>query len=177
MRPLPELPLPAFRTVSGLTFVGAGGNPRGIRDSDYRAFMPRFGLAYELTPRAVVRTGYGIYFGLLGAEFSTVQQPAFNQRTNIVASRDNGRTYVASIANPLPGGIDQPRGAAGGLETFLGRSPAFFSNDGRRPYTQRWSYNIQIGTSSRSVGRSAISAREVPGFARPLSLVPRRART
>ncbi len=141
--PIPEIPVDQFRTLGGVTFAGVGENPRGIRDAYYRAFMPRVGFAYQVRPKMVLRGGYGIYFGLLGAQFENVSQPGFNQRTSLVPSRDNGVTFVASISNPLPDGLVKPDGASGGLETFLGRSPGFFASDGRRPYTQKWSFSIQ----------------------------------
>ena len=149
--PIPEIAPADFRTIGGLTFVGVGGNPRGYRDPFYRAFMPRFGFAYQLGNRIVLRGGYGIFFGLLGADYTDASQPGFNQRTNLVASLDNGQTYIASISNPFPNGLEKPKGAAGGLRTFLGRAPGFFSSDGRRPYTQRWSYTIQFEPMARSV--------------------------
>ncbi|MBI3279423.1 MAG: TonB-dependent receptor, partial [Acidobacteria bacterium] len=148
--PIPQVPPSQFRTVGGATFLGVGV-PRGIRDPYYRSLMPRVGFAYQVARRAVVRGGYGIYFGLIGAEFTDVPQPGFNQRTNVVASLDNGQSYVASISNPLPFGIEKPLGAQGGLETFLGRSPGFVAADGRRPYTQRWSYSVQIEPAARTV--------------------------
>lgn len=149
--PIPEIPPAQFQTLGGLTFVGVGGNPRGIRDPYYRAFMPRFGFAYQLRNRVVLRGGYGIFYGLLGADYSDAAQPGFNQRTNLVASLDNGQTYIASISNPFPSGLQKPLGAAGGLLTYLGRAPGFFASDGRRPYTQRWSYSIQIEPMARTV--------------------------
>ncbi len=149
--PIPEVPAAQFRTIGGLTFLGRNGQPRTLRNADYRTFMPRLGFAWLLTAKTVMRGGYGIYFGLLGAEFDDVAQPGFNQRTNIVPSLDNGQTFIASISNPLPGGLDRPLGAAGGLSTFLGRQPGFFSSDGRRPYTQRVSYSIQFEPIERSV--------------------------
>lgn len=149
--PIPEVPASAFRTVGGLTFAGLGGNPRGLRDPYYRAWMPRLGLAYQVTTRAVVRAGYGIFFALLGADFSDSQQPGFSQRTNVIPSNDNGITYVASISNPFPEGLQKPLGPAGGLLTYLGRSPGFFPSDGRHPYTQRWSFNFQIEPVKRTV--------------------------
>ena len=149
--PIPEVPASAFRTLGGLTFAGRGGNPRGLRDANYRTLMPRFGLAYQLTNRTVVRAGYGIFFALLGADFSDSQQPGFSQRTNVVPSNDNGITYVASISNPFPEGLQKPLGPAGGLLTYLGRSPGFFPSDGRRPYTQRWSLNVQVEPLKRTV--------------------------
>ncbi len=149
--PIPEVPVSQFRTRGGITFVGVGGNPRGIRNPSYLVLMPRFGFAYRWTTRSVWRGGYGIYYGLLGADFVDVLQPGFSQRTEIVPSLDNGLTYQASLANPLPFGLARPLGAAGGLETFLGRSPAFFNSDGRRPYSQRWSLSLQVAPLSQSV--------------------------
>ncbi|MFB3828981.1 MAG: TonB-dependent receptor domain-containing protein [Bryobacteraceae bacterium] len=142
--PIPELAPASFRTLGGVTFAGAGGNPRMIHERDFRAFMPRIGLAYQLLPKMILRGGYGIYFDLLGADFDDALQPGFSQRTNVVASLDNGMTYIASLSNPLPLGLEKPQGARGGLETFLGRSPGFFSSDGRRSYNQRWSGSIQF---------------------------------
>jgi hypothetical protein len=149
--PIAELPASAFRVIGGVTFAGLGGNPRGIRDSYFGGLMPRIGLAYQPWPRVVVRAAYGIFFGLLGADYTDVQQPGFSQRTNIVPTNDNGITYVASISNPLATGLQKPLGAGGGLLTFLGLSPGFFSADGRRPYTQRWSFNIQFEPMKQSV--------------------------
>jgi len=149
--PIAEIPAAAFHTLGGVTFAGVGGLPRAIRDSYYGAVMPRIGMAYQLTPNTVIRAGYGIFYSLLGADFSDVSQPGFNQRTNIVPTNDNGVTYVASISNPLANGLQRPRGAADGLQTFLGRTPGFFSTDGRRGYTQRWNFNIQVEPIKRTV--------------------------
>ena len=149
--PIPEIPVSAFRTTGGLTFLGVNGQPRGQRDAYWRAWMPRFGFAWQPRPRLVVRGGYGIFFGSNGADFADVTQPGFNQRTNIIPTNDNGITYVASISNPLPNGLEKAKGASGGMLTYLGRSPGFSSSDGRRPYTQRWSASVQFQPFAQTV--------------------------
>lgn len=151
LHPVPQVPVSSFQTLGGVTFAGVGGNPRGIRNPDYRCFMPRVGLAYQVTPRLVMRAGYGIFYGMLGVEFSNAVQPGFSMQTNLVASADNGVSYLASIANPLPSGIQLPLGTAGGLTTNLGGSPGFLSPDGTRSYTQRWSDTLQFQPMSGSV--------------------------
>ena len=151
LKPIAEVPIASFQALGGVTFLGMSGNPRGIRDPYYRAFMPRFGFAYQLNSRMVMRGGYGMFYAVIGSENTEVSQPGFNQRTTIVASLDNGQSYIAGISNPLPGGLVRPKGAAGGMETFLGRSPGFFAEDGRRPYMQRWSYTLQWEPTSRNV--------------------------
>ena len=45
----------------------------------------------------------------------------------MIASNDNGQSYVASISNPLPNGLTPVKGAAGGMLTYLGLSPGFSS--------------------------------------------------
>jgi len=147
--PVPQVP--ALATIGGVTFVGVSGNPRGVRDPHWFAVMPRIGFAYRLLPRAVLRGGYGIYFAPIGADFTVVQQPGFNQQTSIVPTLDRGFTFAASISNPFPNGLAQPQGASGGLTTYLGRSPGFFSSDGRRAYNQRWSYTVQFEPTRQTV--------------------------
>ncbi len=149
--PIPEIPVSGFSTLGGITFAGVDGNPRPVLDPYYRAIMPRIGFAYQLTPRTVLRGGYGLFYGLRGAELLNSLQPGFNQRTNIVASNDTGQSYVASISDPLPDGLQRPLGSRGGLLTYLGRSPGFFDPDGTRPRTHRLSFTIQFQPMARSV--------------------------
>jgi len=149
--PIPEISAANFRTPGGLTFLGLNGVSRNFRPAYYKSLMPRIGFAWNLLPKVVMRAGFGLFYGMLGADFSDVPQPGFNQRTNIVASNDNGLTYAASLTNPFPSGVDRPAGASQGLTTFLGRGPGFTAADGRRPYTQRWSYSIQFEPAPRSV--------------------------
>src|SRR5262249_45359575 len=61
--PIPEIAPADFKVNGGLTFVNQNSGSR----SPYRAgggeWMPRVGLAYQLTPGTVLRSGYGVYFG------------------------------------------------------------------------------------------------------------------
>jgi hypothetical protein len=139
----PIAELATLRTPGGITFVGVGGNPRGFRDPYWKAVMPRVGLAWKFHRRAVMRTGYGIFFAPIGADFSTAQQPGFNQQTALTPSLDGGLTFAASVSNPFPGGLATPAGSSAGLLTYVGRAPGFFPASVRRAYNQRWSYTLQ----------------------------------
>ena len=141
--PIPEIPVESFRTAGGVLFAGVGGVPNRLREPFRRAFMPRLGFAWAWKPRVVLRGGYGIFYDLLGVDFTDVPQTGFNQQTNTVTSLDTGVTYVGSISNPFPFGLVAPAGASAGLMTYLGRAPGFRTDDGRRPYVQRWSFNVQ----------------------------------
>lgn len=149
--PIAELPPSAFRTLGGLLFAGVGGVPRGLWDTDRNNLLPRLGLAYMLRPKMVVRGGYGIFFESLGTDRNDVVQQGFSERTPIVPSVDNGLSFQAALANPLPNGLIQPAGASRGLRTFLGRSVSFFVPARRTGYMQRWSLSVQHELPHRMV--------------------------
>jgi hypothetical protein len=132
-----------FNTQGGLTFAGVNGAPRGLWNAYGKSFMPRFGLAYSLGHNTVVRAGYGIYYGFLGTRRTNVIQTGFSQTTYEVDSLDGGLTFVNSLANPFPNGIQQPLGAAGGVSTGLGQAVSFFNQNPLPPYMQRWSIGVQ----------------------------------
>ncbi len=141
--PIPELPVSEFRTLGGLLFAGVGGVPRGLWDTDKSNFAPRFGIAWQMTPKTVWRGGYGIFYELNGATRNDVGQQGFAQRTNLNPSLDNGLTFRATLADPFPDGFLKPAGAANGLRTFLGRSTSFSPPSLRNGYMQRWSLGLQ----------------------------------
>jgi hypothetical protein len=89
--------------------------------------MPRIGLSFRLTPKTTLRAGYGIFHDSIGASKTTAIQTGFSQSTPIQASLDNGLTYVATNANPLPNGLLAPLGPKGGLTTNLNQSLQFYN--------------------------------------------------
>lgn len=151
LAPIPEVPPTAFQTLGGLTFAGVNGQPRALWRADRNNFAPRVGLAYQWNRRTVVRTGYGVFYDVLGVDRSGVNQGGFNQPTNLIPTLDNGQTYIATLRNPFPTGIEAALGAAGGLSTFLGRSVSGFYETPLNPYMQRWSLSIQRELPGRIV--------------------------
>jgi hypothetical protein len=141
--PIPEVSVANFKINGGLGFAGANGNSRSFWSGPALSWMPRIGLAYQLTPKTVIRTGYGIYYGSIGAFKTGANLAGFSQSTPIEATSDNGLTFKTTLANPLPGGLLNPLGASGGLETNLGQAISFFANDRVPPYSQRWSFGVQ----------------------------------
>jgi hypothetical protein len=143
VNPIPELPLSQFRLRGGLTFAGVDGNPRRLWSGEKNNFMPRIGLAYQLSPKTVLRTGYGLFFDTAGLAVNNSIQTGFSMSTPIQASMDSGLTYVATLSNPFPNGLLTPLGAKGGLSTNLGQSISFFPEKMLNPYSQRWSFGFQ----------------------------------
>lgn len=141
--PIPEIAPEDFRLRGGLLFAGVNGRPRTLWDGDNNNLAPRVGLAYQLSSKTVIRSGYGIFYESLGADRSDSGQLGFNQRTRLNSSNDNGLSFRATLANPFPDGFLAPQGAAGGLATYLGLAPGFFFPERRTGYTQRWTLGIQ----------------------------------
>ena len=141
--PIPELPVDQFRVRGGLTFAGVNGNPRAYWSGEKNNIMPRIGLAYQLFAKTVLRAGYGMFYDTIGVNKTDSIQTGFSQATPIQASLDSGLTYVATTANPFPGGLIEPAGASGGLTTNLGQSVSFFPVERQQPYVQRWSAGVQ----------------------------------
>lgn len=142
--PMPDLPPDRFRAVGGLLFAGVGGNPREIYTTPKKNFMPRFGLAWSVAPKTVVRGGYGIFYGNLGVQLRNVQQPGFSQDTAVIPSLDDGLTFrFKDLSNPWIDGLLDPAGPSQGLATFLGRGITAFPKNSVPPNNQRWQVSVQ----------------------------------
>jgi len=142
-KPVLGVPVEQFRLTGGLTFAGVGGQPRALYSRDRNNLMPRAGFAYGWAAKTVIRGGYGIFFGSLGVGQWDVNQSGFSLRTNLIPSLDNGVTFVATLADPFPNGIQDPRGASDGLMTFVGRGISFFNERPAAPMQQRWQLSVQ----------------------------------
>ena len=148
--PIPEVPVSAFRSLGGLTFAGAGSQPRALWNPDSNNFAPRIGFAWQLNSKTVIGAGYGLFFGQMGVDRQHVNQGGFSLGTNVVPSLDNGLTFRATLANPFPDGIQTPPGASGGLLTNVGRAISFFNERPLSEYMQRWSFSLRRQLPLRS---------------------------
>jgi hypothetical protein len=144
----PEVPAANFKVLGGLQFPGMNGHPDGLYETPKGNFMPRIGLAYSLTPKTVIRAGYGIFYGFLGQRRSDVIQSGYSQQTAFIPTTNQldsaGHViFSATLSNPFPNGIVQPVGAAQGPQTFLGQNISFFNQHPKNPYMQRWQFGVQ----------------------------------
>ena len=143
LNPTPEVPVSSFNVRGGLTFAGVDGQPRGLYETPKTNFMPRVGMTFKLDELTVLRGGYGMFYGFLGQRRGDVFQSGFSQNTNIIPSLDNGLTFIGTLTNPFPNGIQEPVGSALGIQTFLGQSITYFDPNPKSPRTQRWQVGIQ----------------------------------
>ncbi|HOQ46493.1 MAG TPA: TonB-dependent receptor [Bryobacteraceae bacterium] len=140
--PTPEVPVSEFTTRGGLTFAGVNGEPRSLYETPRNNFMPRFGFAYQIDPKTVMRGGYGIFFGFLGQRRGDVIQTGFSRNTPFIPTLD-GYTFIRTLSDPFPEGLLMPVGAADGYQTYVGNSVSFFNEKPLRPYMQRWQLGFQ----------------------------------
>jgi hypothetical protein len=132
----------------GMTFVNVNGLPRSMGKTDWNNFGPRFGFAYSLNDKTVLRGGYGIFFesySVSGVGGNPGTVASFNATTTYVSSTDSDRTVLPGInlANPFPDGLIQPTGSSLGLRTELGNAIAIPYQDRVLPYTQQWQLSLQ----------------------------------
>ena len=105
--------------------------------ADRNNVQPRLGFAYTLNDRTLVRGGVGLFVapfqinGVPGLS-NPINQIGFSRNTLVPVSADNGLTFQASLANPIPSGVLlEPVGSSLGLRTNLGGSPGTVFHDQR----------------------------------------------
>lgn len=140
--PTQEVPASQFLVRGGLNFPGINGQPNGLYTTPKHNFMPRFGLAFKVDDKTVVRAGYGVFFGFLGQRRGDVVQSGFTRDTNLVPTTD-GINFIGTLSNPFPNGILEPLGSAQGPQTFIGQAVTFFNPKPLSPYNQRWEIGLQ----------------------------------
>ena len=143
--PIAEVPVSSFSVKGGLLF--ANESNRGFWESDKNNFMPRFGIAYQINEKTVLRGGFGVYTAPFIID--GVNQTGFSQSTNIVPTLNAGLTFApacttcGNLLNPFPTGVAEPPGASLGLATFLGRDLDIVPVDRSNAQTQRWEISVQ----------------------------------
>lgn len=141
------LQVPGLSTLHGGE-VFASSKQRTIVNGDWRDIQPRFGFAYEITPRTVMRGGYGIYYsqprsGATGVAPYGAQ--GYNQYTSaIVTYKSDGATPYLHLGNPYPNGLIEPPGNKLGLLNDIGQGAnGPLRNITNTPYEQSWSFGFE----------------------------------
>ncbi|MCC6587031.1 MAG: TonB-dependent receptor [Bryobacterales bacterium] len=166
--------------LGAITFLGEGpgrdNSRRSFADTYYRNFGPRFGFAYLLRDKTVLRGGYGIFYAPGNATAGLRQSQRFAIGFNGQPSYQSPDLGVTPGFNwdqgfptnwPKPPFID-PTVANGTSVDTIGR------NDGRPPYFQNWTFNIQhelpgavvvdlayVGNKGTRLGNGLININEV----------------
>lgn len=130
--------------------VFASSSQRTNYVTDWKNIQPRFGLAFQFSPKWVFRGGYGIYYGQSRSGVTGVVpygSQGFNQYTNAITTYQNdGATPWLHLSNPFPNGLIQPPGNSLGLMNDVGfgaNGPLRTAVANLTPYEQSWSLGIE----------------------------------
>jgi hypothetical protein len=133
----PDLPL-----TGGVEYAGVGGNPSHTGRPLSVKLAPRAGFAYSVTPKTVIRGGYGTYWA--PTFFSYQNAIGYSQTTSIVASTNGNYTPAVSLSNPYPNRLLQPTGNSLGLASGVGQAITIFSPTASSAgYSQHYSLEVQ----------------------------------
>jgi len=120
-------------TVFPVVTHDAAGFPSKLISGDHNNLAPRFGFAYHLTPKTVVRGGFGIYFGsLFGAQVLAADKNPPFVLTETSESQSN-TTPTISFANAFP-----TTGSIPANPTFTAFDP-----DLKNGYSQQMNFTIE----------------------------------
>ncbi len=130
-----------------LVFAGFGQGKFGDRHPEktwHKGFAPRFGAAYAVSPKTVVRAGYGIFYDMenMPGWDSGIGQDGYN---------------ISAVFSSTRGGLDPAFILSQGLPQNFQRPPFFdpsFDNGqngpvyrpadaNRLPYSQQWNLNVE----------------------------------
>jgi hypothetical protein len=90
-------------TIATIFPLSASGTP-GLISPDANNFAPRIGLAYQVTPKLVVRSGYGIFYG--GNEAGPWSNPSMGFNPPFFTIQNFNQPCGAAAANPDPAFTD-----------------------------------------------------------------------
>jgi len=143
---------PNFANLTGaIQFAGVNGNGTRAAAIDYKTIQPRFGMAYQITPKLIFRGGYGIYYTNFESNNIT-QTLGFSSQTTLTTSLDGGQTPIQGLlSNPFPGGVAQPSGSALGPLTFAGQSFTFWNPNYKLPHVHQFSAGFQFQVTANSI--------------------------
>lgn len=151
--PIPELPVSAFSTLGGVNYLG---QPSETWTKGAHTFMPRLSMVYQLTPKTVIRTGWGKWYDIFNVNNDRPGQDGYNQATNTVLTNDNGLTFCCGVgpaanlmasntplSNPFPNGFQEPFGNELGGLIRAGRGFTIREENFVPAVQQRWRFGIQ----------------------------------
>lgn len=161
---------PGYENPRGvLRFAGRDGLARGQFNPIYTNFGPRFGFAYRLDPKTVLRGGYAIFFA---PRFGTTSGggfgvPGSDIATPWIASLD-GVTPVNLLDNPFPTGLlQQPTRDTERLQMGLGMTIMDRGNRSKI-YNQQWNLTAQREVAGGLLVEAGYAANKGTGL--PMSI-------
>jgi hypothetical protein len=147
----PSASNPLQSGLKGAVIFAGKGNPRSVREPNWRNFGPRAGFAYRIAQRMSVRGAYGIMYLPVPLMPSLVSTPfSYAIKTD---NLNPDYTPKSSVSDPFPGGIVKPA-AANRVDDgsfMLGNFVNTTLRNQKMSYIQQWNFGI-----SRQLRRSMV---------------------
>jgi hypothetical protein len=150
----PTLPNPGADNLPGaIAFAGHGPGRSGRRfpeDTWYGGIAPRIGVAYALTSKTVIRSGYGIFYdnANMPGWASGIAQDGYNA-TAVFSSSQGGTQAAFVLSDGLPSNHPVPPNLVSTFDNG-GNAPVYRPRTGNRlPYGQQWNLTVEHEFTSR----------------------------
>jgi hypothetical protein len=153
--PVPELAANAFVVQGGSNYAGVNGAPRQPWQNQLM-WLPRLGAAYQMTPKTIIRGGYGIYYDSINVQNFTLAQSGFSRTTSTNLTNNYGVTWLAGnpaggtspMEDPFPvradgTRFDTPFGSALGSMYVAGNPFTYYPWDRQHPREQQWRMGVE----------------------------------
>jgi len=130
-------------TRGGLLFAGKDGGS-ALYNTPKNVFLPRFGLAYQLNEKTVLRGGFGLFAGFLGERRGDVIQPGYTRTTTFGLSALANGSPIPNTIDAFPSiAIQEPIGNTQGRQAGLGGGISFFNQNPEVSRQARYQVGVQ----------------------------------
>jgi len=159
--------LPGTLAFAGTKWGAASYGQRHPEKTYYHAFSPRLGIAYSLSPKTVIRTGYGVFYSqaFYPGWNGGVAQDGFNT-TPTLSSSQGGLTPAMILSEGFPSTLQRTPEISPSFLNGQG-GPLYRPLDANRlPYSQQWNFTVDHQfTNNFYVQRGVCSEqRNAPAF-------------
>jgi hypothetical protein len=161
--------VPQLSVKGGVLFAGVDGQSSRLYETPKDSFLPRFGFAYQLNSKTIIRGGAGLFAGFLGQRRGDVFPNGWAQTTTV-------GTVNNAFGAPVPRNWDtallttpilEPVGNANGQQQGLGQAIDFFNQDPGVSKQLRY----QIGFQRELPGGFVVEAAYVGNYGYDIEIV------
>ena len=139
----PSLPNPGAGNRPGVEVFGNDGTGQNqFFNTQYKNFGPRAGFAYSLTPKTVIRGGYGIFYAAYISQGVGIPQNGFSI-TPSFTSPSNGLAPAFYWDNGFPQNFNHPPNLTPTVQNGQNAQLVYSSTGGLIPYSQQYNLTIE----------------------------------